>query len=116
MAAALPPSGPPVASIAEAIDRMQDIAGALPPDDGLACFNRMYLEVTQDVKDHIGQDFFADPDFVSALDVVFANIYFDAVDAVSLTPEAIPAAWQPLFDDRSKPGIYPIQFALAGMN
>ncbi len=110
------PVGPPATSIAEAITRMQQIETALPTSDGLACFNRMYLEVTQQVNDGISQGFYSDPEFMQHLDVVFANIYFAAVDAVVAEPTDLPAAWQPLLEVRSNPGIYPIQFALAGMN
>jgi Family of unknown function (DUF5995) len=116
MPAPSPPSGPPVDSVAEAIDRMEAIDAALPAADGLACFNRMYLEVTQDVNERIGQGVFADPAFMAHLDVVFANLYFAAVDAVTATPTAVPVAWRPLVDRRSAPGVEPIQFALAGMN
>jgi hypothetical protein len=95
---------------------MQATEGALPPTDGVACFNRMYLEVTQQVNQEIQQGTFGDPGFVSRLDVVFANLYFEALDSLSGPPSAMPVAWQPLLDDRAKPGIEPIQFALAGMN
>jgi hypothetical protein len=95
---------------------MQQIEAALPASDGLACFNRMYLEVTQDVQGHIGQGFFADPAFLGSLDVVFANLYFHAVNALATPQTPIPPAWQPLMAARSQPGVYPIQFALAGMN
>jgi hypothetical protein len=105
-----------VTSVAEAITRMQEIEAALPATDGIACFNRMYLEVTQQVDDRISQGFFADPAFMSSFDTTFANIYFAAVDMRANDPANVPAAWQPLFDARSKPDIYPIQFALAGMN
>src|SRR5215468_7752824 len=47
---AMPPGSPfpsgPVASVAEAIARMEAINAAMPASDGLACFNRMYLAVT----------------------------------------------------------------------
>jgi hypothetical protein len=105
-----------VTSVDEAISRMQQIDAALPASDGLACFNRMYLEVTQDVQSRIGQGFFADPAFLGSLDVVFANVYFDAVNALATPPTPIPPAWQPLMTARSQTAIYPIQFALAGMN
>jgi hypothetical protein len=105
-----------VTSIAEAIVRMQAIEASLPPTDGVACFNRMYLDVTQQVDAKIAQGFFDDPGFMTSLDVVFANIYFDAVDALVNTPAALPPAWQPLLQARSTTGIFPIQFALAGMN
>jgi Family of unknown function (DUF5995) len=102
-----------VTSVAEAITRMQAIENALPAADGVACFNRMYLDVTQQVDDRIKQGFFADPDFMTHLDVGFANMYFAAVDA---PPGGAPAAWQPLFEARGTPAIMAIQFALAGMN
>jgi hypothetical protein len=110
------PVGPPVTSVDAAISRMQQIEGALPSDDGVACFNRMYLEVTQQVNERIGQGFFSDPAFMQHLDVVFANIYFAAVDALVEQPTDLPAAWQPLLLARSDTAIFPIQFALAGMN
>jgi hypothetical protein len=111
-----PPGGPPVTSVAEAITRMQHIEAALPAGDGIACFNRMYLEVTQQVDDRISQGFFADPAFMSYFDTTFANVYFAAVDMLANEPNNVPAAWQPLFEARSKADIYPIQFAMAGMN
>jgi len=115
MAAALPlPSGP-VTSIAEAIARMEAIDAALPASDGLACFNRMYLAVTEAVNADIDEGFYADPEFMATLDVTFANLYFAAADAAS-DPATVPLAWRPLIERRDAPGIEPIQFALAGMN
>jgi Family of unknown function (DUF5995) len=107
---------PPATTIDEVIARMQSIDAALPATDGVACFNRMYLQVTQGVSGQVQQGSFGDPVFVSQLDVVFANIYFAAVDALSGPPAAWPEAWQPLLAARTTPGIEPIQFALAGMN
>jgi Family of unknown function (DUF5995) len=105
-----------VTTVAEAIARMQQIDSALPAADGVACFNRMYLEVTEAVDERIGQGFFADPAFMTRLDVVFANLYFAAVDAMSGPAASVPAAWAPLIEARSRPGIFAVQFALAGMN
>ena len=64
----------------------------------------------------VQQGSFGDAAFVSHLDVVFANLYFGAVDALSGSPSALPVAWRPLLEARGTPGIEPIQFALAGMN
>jgi hypothetical protein len=105
-----------VTSVAEAITRMQHIEAALPAGDGIACFNHMYLEVTQQVDDRISRGLFADPAFMSSFDTNFANIYFAAVDMLANEPTNVPPAWRPLFEARSKGDIYPIQFALAGMN
>jgi len=82
----------------------------------VACFNRMYLEVTRSVQREVGLGSFVDAAFVAHLDVVFANLYFDAVDALSGPPTAWPTAWAPLLGCRSQPGIEAIQYALAGMN
>jgi hypothetical protein len=110
------PAGPgacvPVTSVAEAIARMEAIRASVPARDGLGCFNRMYLEVTRQVDSSLGAGFFADPAFMTQLDVTFANLYFTAVDA----PAAAPLAWRPLLEHRAQPGIEPVQFALTGMN
>jgi Family of unknown function (DUF5995) len=109
------PAAPSVTSVPAAIEQMQQIGAALVPTDGVACFNRMYLEVTQQVNEHLSQGFFADPQFMSCLDVAFANLYFAAVNAAA-SDSVVPAAWEPLFASRATAGIYDIQFALAGMN
>ena len=82
------PDGPPipaqpVTSVAEAVARMEAIGAALPASDGLACFNRMYLEVTKAVSADLGQGYFADPAFMARLDVTFANLYFAAAQAAA---------------------------------
>ena len=105
----------PVTSVAGAIARMEAIGASVPAEDGLGCFNRMYLEVTRQVEDRLGTGFFADPAFMTQLDVTFANLYFTAVDAAG-NPPAVPLAWRPLIEQRAQRAIEPIQFALAGMN
>ena len=107
--------GAPVTSVPGAIACMEAIEAALPAADGLACFNRMYLDVTRQVNSQLGQGFFADPAFMAQLDVQFANLYFAAADAAG-AGAAVPLAWRPLADQRAVAGIEPVQFALAGMN
>jgi hypothetical protein len=115
----MPAAGPvarvPVTSVAGAIARMEAIGASVPAEDGLGCFNRMYLEVTKQVESRLGTGFFADTAFMTQLDVTFANLYFTAVDAAG-NPPAVPLAWRPLIEQRAQRGIEPIQFALAGMN
>src|SRR5215475_9041452 len=82
---ATPPA--PVTTVAGVIARMEAMEAALPAEDGLACFNRMYLDVTRQVNSQLGQGFFADPAFMTQLDVAFANLYFAAADAAG-TPAA----------------------------
>jgi hypothetical protein len=108
--------GPPAESVADAIERMRLIGSVLPADDGLACFNRMYLTVTELVAAQIPAGFFADPIFIDRLDVVFANLYLGAVRDSVLHPGRAPRSWRALLERRSAPGVAAIQFALAGMN
>ena len=115
MSAGTPALGGAVTSVAGAIAQMETIAAALPAADGLACFNRMYLDVTRQVNSELGVGFFADPGFMAHLDVTFANLYLAAAE-VAGTPAAVPLAWRPLVEQRAVAGIEPVQFALAGMN
>ena len=85
---------------------MRAIGEGLPPRDGVACFTRLYLAVTEAVS---GADGFAAPEFLTRLDVRFAELFFRALDDP-------PRAWAPLLEARARSGIAPIQFALAGMN
>jgi hypothetical protein len=94
---------------------MVAIESALGADDGVASFNGLYLAVTREVAAQAEVGTFADPGFISRLDVVFAGLYFEAYDAAEDTGKA-PRAWAPLFEARRRPRIAPIQFALAGMN
>jgi len=103
-------------TVAEVVARMEAIASPLPRGDGVACFTRLYLAVTQGVEAHLGGSAFEDPRFLTRLDVTFANLFFDAVDANARAPETTPRAWLPLFQARAQRGIAPLQFALAGMN
>ena len=99
-------------TVADVIARMEATETALPAADGLACFNRMYLEVTRQVNGGLAEGFFADPAFMTHLDVAFAGLYFGAVGAAS-GPAAVPLAWRPLVEQRANTGIEPVQFALA---
>jgi uncharacterized protein DUF5995 len=76
----------------------------------------MYGLVTRSVVQNLGITTFADPVWMSHLDIVFGNLYLNAVRDSMLTPSAIPPAWAPLLERRSDAGIAPLQFALAGMN
>lgn len=104
------------ASVDEVVDRMRDLDGRLPPDDGIAVFNRVYLEMTELVRARLQGGYFADPEFMSHLDVVFASLYFEAVDARADEARTPPKPWAPLVEQRADRGLLPIQFSLAGTN
>jgi hypothetical protein len=81
--------------------------------DGVACFNYMYLCVTERVRDRRGE--FEDPAFVERLAVVFAEFYIRA-HAADAAKGWVSKAWEPLFEGQTEKGATPVQFALAGMN
>ena len=104
-------------SLADVIVRMQSTLAPLPKDDGVACFTRLYLAVTEGVEQRLAGFVFADPAFLARLDVVFADLFFTALDASGAKDTAnLPRAWAPLVDARSARGIAPLQFAFAGMS
>lgn len=111
-----PLTGPPVTSIDELLARMAAIDAALPPSDGVACFNRMYRQVTVAVQAQLTAGFFTDQAFTGRLDVVFGNLYLVAVNASVAQPAQVPKSWDALLERRGDARIAPLQFALAGMN
>jgi hypothetical protein len=118
-------------TVHEVVDRLtaieRDLDGFYSPDgsgpearrdhpplpDGVACFNGMYLRVTEAVRDDLPN--FENPEFVERLDVLFAEFYFQAFDAAA-ADAWISEAWAPLFARRAEPNILALQFAIAGMN
>jgi hypothetical protein len=102
------------ATIADVIARMEAIDGELPRKDGVAYFNRLYLQVTKAVQASSTNTTFEDPRFLERLDVVFAGLYFAAEETIASGAEC-PVAWRPLVSNRAE-SLSPIQFALAGMN
>jgi uncharacterized protein DUF5995 len=119
--AAAPAAGAPVQPIATAvvgtvIQRMNAILAPLAAADGVACFGRLYLAVTEGVQQEVAGMTFADRDFLAKLDDTFAGLFFTADDAFKQKAPQAPRAWAPLFEARGRKGIAPLQFALAGMN
>jgi hypothetical protein len=106
----------PPRSVPEVIERMRALDAALPRNDGVAWFTRLYLAVTEGVSEAILRARFRDERFVAALDVAFANLFFAALREHARDPAKVPRAWAPLVEARRRRGVVPIQFALAGMN
>ncbi|MFD9412353.1 DUF5995 family protein [Streptomyces sp. NPDC059989] len=91
--------------------RMRALDERLPPQDGVAVFNRVYLTVTETLHRRIGSGGFPAPRRAETLSVRFAERYLAAVEA-----DRAPACWRPLLQNRRHPGIRPLQHALAGIN
>ncbi len=97
------------------IERLERIGAELPKADGVGRFNDLYLAMTREIEGGVRNARFEDQDFLTRLDVVFANYYFAAVEASKQRQDIAPA-WAPLFEARTHPRIAAIQFALAGVN
>ena len=65
------------------LDRIRDGRGRLRPlgeDDGIACFARLYHQITRDVLEaYEDRSLFRCGDFVIELDLAFAQRYLDAI-------------------------------------
>jgi Family of unknown function (DUF5995) len=106
----------PATRVIEVIARLKKIVAALPPRDGVRAFTVLYLAVTEALDDAAKRGEFEDARFVRWLDVVFANHFFRALRGALLETGPVPRAWAPLLEGRGRPGVLPLQFALAGMN
>ncbi|MER5638858.1 DUF5995 family protein [Kitasatospora sp. NPDC002227] len=102
-------------TVDQVIAQLTALDAALPEADGVRVFNDMYLTVTELVRDHLAAAYFEDAPGMAGLDAVFAARYLAAVSA-SADGGTPSACWRPLFELRTRPGIAPIQYALAGMN
>ena len=105
----------PPLTIPGVLQVMQSIGETCEDGDGLKWFNWLYLQVTQAVEIRVAAGKFHDPAWLSALDVQFAALYFNALH-VSLTGGQCPGCWQAMFSVRNQTSVARIQFALAGMN
>ncbi len=111
-----------VDSIEEVVSRLGAIQGfaeassPLKDQDGVASFNFLYRIITQRVLDRLGTGFFPDDEFLTRLDVAFANRYLDALRAHATGSGRTPRSWKVLFERRHNPRITPLQFAVAGVN
>jgi hypothetical protein len=97
------------------LERLRAYHSSWPATDGVAVFNRIYLTVAAEIDRRIDSGEFPDRRAAVTLDVLFAERYLSAVDAVASGLPA-PASWRPLFQYRRHPGVRPLQFALAGIN
>src|SRR3954451_15915287 len=86
--------------------------GRPPLPDGVACFNGMYLRVTEAVRDALPT--FEDQAFIERLDILFAQFYFEAYAAAEARAW-VSKAWEPLFERRGERRLA-IQFAIAGVD
>ena len=114
----LPPTS---RTVDDVIADMTDLGLAMEDEfgvaDGVVRFNSLYLQVTKGVADALKaqQDFFRQPEAMHRLDVIFGQLYLDAIAAL-VRNRNIPHCWNVLFRVRDDPSIASLQFVLGGMN
>jgi hypothetical protein len=106
----------PARSMDDVVAIMTMMDRRLADTDGVKWFNRLYLRVTERVLEAVAAGTFGDAEFLAEFDVIFANLYFDALVRGERDLASAPSAWKPLLLARTRPGIARLQFALAGMN
>jgi hypothetical protein len=115
------PLPPTTRTVAEVVADMASLGASMQaahgPGDGVVRFNSLYLQVTQSVYDALEaqQDFFALPQAMHRLDVIFGQLYLDAVAAL-VAGTSVPHCWNALFEVRDHQDIASLQFVLGGMN
>jgi Family of unknown function (DUF5995) len=102
-------------NISDVFKIMQTIAATCVDADGLKWFNWLYMTVTEAIENKVAGGSFNDPAWLSLLDVLFARLYFDAVEG-ELSGGSCPACWKAMLSVRDQVKIARIQFAMAGMN
>jgi hypothetical protein len=105
-----------VTSIPEVIEVMDRIDRCLPERDGLKWFNLLYKTVTERIARDIDAGFWQAPRWLIRLDVVFAELYFDAIERYLQDAESAPRVWCALFDRRWNVGIARVQYCMAGVS
>lgn len=98
-------------SIPDVISLMQKLQEKLAEVDGLRWFNLLYLRVTE----AINEENWADFEWMEALDVEFAKLYFQGIGACLKKNPQAPLAWRVLMDRRFHK-LKKVQYALAGIN
>jgi hypothetical protein len=92
--------------IAEMEDRLEPLAATCSHD---AIFSLAYLRVTQNVKAAADSGYFADRTWLTQVDAVFAEMYFNTMDAWEAgNRSAVPHAWRIALtssDNRSMSGL-----------
>jgi len=79
-------SAPQPSTVPEVIERLRMIEAAVPRSDGVACFARLYRQVTEGVNAELGNQSFEDGRFLERLDICFAGLFFSALDAYGHDP------------------------------
>jgi hypothetical protein len=104
-------------SITALVDRMESgLATLVASQDARRFFHATYLRTTRAVAEEVDRGGFLDTAWLERWDVVFADLYLDAL-AADLTGRPVPRPWRIAFDTaRARPDLPPLRHVLLGMN
>ena len=108
-----------VPAVVDQLTKLQDVLERFPPllgSNPLADFNKLYLRVTTSVLERLYEGRFADPAFLSRLEVEFAARYFEALRHWSDGSARCPRVWSVLFHRVGGPDRRTVPSAAAGVN
>jgi hypothetical protein len=109
-----------VPSVVDRLDRIATVAAALSPlgeKDGMACFARLYRQITKDVlASYDNGSLFRCGRFIIELDIAFAQRYLNAILRHGTAGQEAPGCWELLFERRQEPDTEEWRFAAAGVN
>jgi len=107
-------TGPVAETVDSVVADMQDrLDGLTVAEDHLRWFLGTYLRTTLAVGRAVDEGFFEDPAWVERWDVVFAELYLDALDTYRRGGRP-SRPWRLAFDPSSDPG--PLRHLLLGIN
>ncbi|MEU6633080.1 DUF5995 family protein [Streptomyces parvus] len=105
--------GPPTGGF-PVIERMRELRSRWPPGDGVAAFNRVYLEALETAGPELGRGGPDGREAAALLGVRCAERYLSAAESATAGGRP-PECWRPLLPCRRHPGVRPLQFALSGL-
>ena len=108
-----------VPAVVDRLTELQALLDRVPPlldGNPLADFNRLFLRITANVMETLYAGGFADPAFLSRLEVEVAARYFDAIRGWSEVSACCPRVWSLLFDRIAGPDCRRLSSASAGVN
>jgi Family of unknown function (DUF5995) len=103
-------------AIVELMARMDHSLAAFGPNDARRHFLGVYRRTAEAVGEEIVSGGFLDGEWVERWDVIFANLYLDALDAWN-AGEPTPGPWEVAFQTaRDRPDMQPLRQILFGLN
>jgi Family of unknown function (DUF5995) len=104
-----------VGTIEQLLKRMDALGADLEADrDTGRFFLATYTRTTRAVAAALADGRFEDPPWVEEWDVVFADLYLDALEAYRRSPDEAPRPWRIAFD--ADPSLPPVAHVLLGIN